>query len=89
MELYFKGKRIGKKKLGQYKYQELIQMQKLLNHLITTHTVVHDLARLMYYQKIITIELKRRDAIKKTNSEVENACLKVREDFRKEKFTCE
>lgn len=28
MELYFKGKRIGKKKLGQYKYQELIQMQK-------------------------------------------------------------
>ncbi len=29
----------------------------------------------MYYQKIITIELKRRDAIKKTNSEVENAWL--------------
>ncbi len=77
MELYFKGNQISKKKLGQYPFKDLLEMQNSLNRIIinrgkTPLDVDYDMSYIKFYQKIVNLELVRRNEIRKTNNWARN-----------------
>lgn len=72
MELYFKGNQISKKKLGQYPFKDLLEMQNSLNRTIinrgkTPLDVDYDMSYIKFYQKLVNLELVRRNDIRKIN----------------------
>lgn len=73
MELFYKGKRVSKKKLGQYPFKDLLEMQNALNRTIinrgkTPLNVTYDMSYIKFYQKLVNLELVRRNEIRKTNN---------------------
>ena len=66
MELFYKGKRVSKKKLGQYPFKDLLEMQNALNRTIinrgkTPLNVTYDMSYIKFYQKLVNLELVRRN----------------------------
>lgn len=73
MELFYKGKRVSKKKLGQYPFKDLLEMQNALNRTIinrgkTPLNVTYDMSYIKFYQKLVNLELVRRNEIRKNNN---------------------
>ena len=73
MELFYKGKRVSKKKLGQYPFKDLLEMQNALNRTIINRgkaslNVTYDMSYIKFYQKLVNLELVRRNEIRKTNN---------------------
>lgn len=73
MELFYKGKRVSKKKLGQYPFKDLLEMQNALNRTIINRgknplNATYDMSYIKFYQKLVNLELVRRNEIRKTNN---------------------
>ncbi len=72
MDLYFKGNQISKKKLGQYPFKDLLEMQNALDITIinrgkTPLDADYDMSYIKFYQKLVNLELVRRHDIEKIN----------------------
>ena len=73
MELFYKGKRVSKKKLGQYPFKDLLEMQNALNRTIINRgknplNATYDMSYIKFYQKLVNLELVRRNEIRKANN---------------------